>query len=239
MREQTFTLSDSASESLPAERAAFIRRTYTHLAVALLLFTGLEFYMVNSPFAEELAISMTGGMSWLLVLALFMGVSYIANKLALSGSSVQMQYLGLGLFIIAEAIVFLPLLFIASNYVGGSDLIPTAGLMTLLLVTGITATVFITKKDFSFMSGILSVGAFVALGFIVCSIIFGFSLGLIFSAVMILFAGGSVLYTTSNILHEFRTDQHLTASLSLFASVALLFFYIFQFLMQNGGGGND
>ena len=79
MREQTFTLSDSASESLPAERAAFIRRTYTHLAVALLLFTGLEFYMVNSPFAEELAISMTGGMSWLLVLALFIGVSYIAN----------------------------------------------------------------------------------------------------------------------------------------------------------------
>ena len=238
MREQTFTLSDSASESLPAERAAFIRRTYTHLAVALLLFTGLEFYMVNSPFAEELAISMTGGMSWLLVLALSWR-SYIANKLALSGSSVQMQYLGLGLFIIAEDIVFLPLLFIASNYVGGIDLIPTAGLMTLLLVTGITATVFITKKDFSFMSGILSVGAFVALGFIVCSIIFGFSLGLIFSAVMILFAGGSVLYTTSNILHEFRTDQHVAASLSLFASVALLFFYIVQFLMHNAGGGND
>ena len=238
MKEQTFSLSDSVANSLPAERAAFIRRTYSHLAVALLLFTGLEYYLVNAPFAAQLAMSMTGGMSWLLVLGLFMGVSYIANKLALSGGSEQMQYLGLGLFVIAEAIVFLPLLFIATQF-GGSGLIPTAGLMTLLLVGGITATVFITKKDFSFMGGILSVGGFVALGFIVCSMIFGFSLGLVFSAVMILFAGGSVLYSTSNILHQYRTDQHVAASLSLFASVALLFFYILQFLMSFAGGSDD
>ena len=238
MKEQTFSLSDSAANSLPAERAAFIRRTYSHLAVALLLFTGLEYYLVNAPFAAKLATSMTGGMGWLIVLGLFMGVSYIANKLALSGGSEQMQYLGLGLFVIAEAIVFLPLLFIATHF-GGEGLIPTAGLMTLLLVGGITATVFITKKDFSFIGGILSVGAFVAVGFIVCSMIFGFSLGLIFSAVMILFAGGSVLYSTSNILHQYRTDQHVAAALSLFASVALLFYYIVQFLMHFAGGSDD
>ena len=146
-----------------------------------------------------------------------------------------MQYLGLGLFVIAEAIIFLPLLFIASNY-GGASLIPTAGLMTLLLVAGITATVFITRKDFSFMGGILNIGGFVALGFIVCSMIFGFSLGLVFSTVMVLFAAGSVLYSTSNILHQYRPDQHVAAALSLFASVALLFFYIVQVLMNMFGG---
>ena len=119
--------------------------------------------------------SMTSGFSWLIVLGLFMGVGYMADKLARSENSEQMQYLGLGLFVIAEAIVFLPLLFVATMF-GGSGLIPTAGLMTLLLVGGITATVFITRKDFSFMRGILSIGGFVALGFIVCSMIFGFSL---------------------------------------------------------------
>jgi FtsH-binding integral membrane protein len=112
-------------------------------------------------------------------------------------------------------------------------------MMTLLLVGGITATVFITKKDFSFMGSMLSMGGFVALGFIACSMIFGFSLGLIFSAVMIFFAGGSVLYSTSNVLHQYRTDQHVAASLSLFASVALLFFYILQFMMSFAGGGDD
>ena len=127
-------------------------------------------------------------------MGLFMGVGYMADKLARSESSEQMQYLGLGMFVIAEAIVFLPLLFVATMF-SGSGLIPTAGLMTLLLVLGITATVFITRKDFSFMRGFLMVGGFVALGFILCSILFGFSLGLIFAAVMVVFAAGSVLYT--------------------------------------------
>ena len=238
MKEQVFSLSGSVAKSPASERAAFIRRTYAHLAVAILGFIGVEYYLLHSPFAAKLASSMTSGMSWLVVLAVFMGVSYVANRLAMSDSSQQMQYLGLGLFVIAEAIIFLPLLYIATYY-AGPGLIPTAGLMTLLLVGGITATVFITKKDFSFMGSFLSIGGFIALGFIVCSMVFGFSLGLIFSSVMVLFAAGSVLYTTSNILHQYRTDQHVAASLSLFASVALLFFYILQVLMSFAGGGDD
>jgi FtsH-binding integral membrane protein len=162
----------------------------------------------------------------------------MADKLARSENSEKMHYLCLGLFVLAEAIVFLPLLFIATMF-GGAGLIPTAGLMTLLLVGGITATVFITKKDFSFMKGILSIGAFVALGFIICSILFGFSLGLVFASVMVLFAGGCVLYTTSNILHHYAPNQHVAASLALFSSVALLFFYILQVLMSLAGGGDD
>jgi len=230
MKEQVYDL-QSVANSPATERAAFIRRTYAHLAVALLGFIAVEYYLVHSSFAASLVSSMLGGMSWLIVLGLFMGVSYLANKLAASQTSQQMQYIGLGLFVVAEAIVFLPLLYIATFY-AGEGLIATAGLMTLLLVGGITATVFITKKDFSFMGSVLSMGGFVALGFILCSMIFGFSLGLVFSSVMVLFAGGSVLYSTSNILHRYNTDQHVAASLSLFASVALLFFYILQVLMS-------
>ena len=120
---------------------------YAHLAVAILGFIAVEYYLVYSPFAAKLASSMTSGFSWLIVLGLFMGVSYIANKLAVSQTSQQMQYLGLGLFVIAEAIVFLPLLYIATFY-AGDGVIGTAGLMTLLLAGGITATVFITKRLF-------------------------------------------------------------------------------------------
>jgi FtsH-binding integral membrane protein len=236
MKEQVFTL--SAAQSSATDRAAFIRRTYGHLAVAILAFIGLEYYLVNAPFAAKLAMSMTSGYSWLIVMGLFMGVGYMADKLARSESSEQMQYLGLGMFVIAEAIVFLPLLFVATMF-GGAGLIPTAGLMTLLLVLGLTATVFITRKDFSFMRGFLIVGGFVALGFILCSILFGFSLGLIFAAVMVVFAAGSVLYTTSNILHHYAPNQHVAASLALFSSVALLFFYILQVLMSLAGGGDD
>ena len=237
MKEQIYNL-QSVANSSASDRAGFIRRTYAHLAVAILAFIAIEYYLVNSPFAASLASSMTGGMSWLVVIGLFMGVSYIANKLAVSQTSQQMQYLGLALFVVAEAIVFLPLLYIATIY-GGDGVIASAGVMTLLLVGGITATVFITKKDFSFMGSFLSMGGFVALGFILCSMIFGFSLGLIFASVMVVFAGGAVLYSTSNVLHQHSTDQHVAAALSLFASVALLFFYILQVLMSLGGGGDD
>ena len=127
MKEQVFTL--SAAQSPAADRAAF-RRTYAHLAGALFAFIGLEYYLVNAPFAAKLAMSMTSGFSWLIVLGLFMAVGYMADKLARSENSEQMQYFGLGLFVIAEAIVFLPLLFVATMF-GGSGLIPTAGLMTL------------------------------------------------------------------------------------------------------------
>ena len=65
--------------------------------------------------------------------------------------------------------------------------------------------------------------------------IFGFSLGLIFSSVMVLFAAGSVLYTTSNIMHHYHPKQHVAASLALFSAVALLFWYVLQVLMALTG----
>lgn len=173
---------------------------------------------------------MGGQFSWLIVLGAFMGVSWIADKWARSNASPGKQYLGLGLFIVAEAIIFLPLLFIAIYY-SSPDVIPMAGIITGLLFAGLTATAFITRKDFSFMKGILTIGGFVAMGVIVCSMIFGFNLGLFFSGAMVLFAGGSILYTTSNIIHHYRTDQHVAAALSLFSGVMLLLWYVIRILM--------
>ena len=103
--------------------------------------------------------------------------------------------------------------------------------MTLLLFAGLTSIVFITKKDFSFLGSILVIGGFVALGVVLASIAFGFSLGIVFSGAMIVFAAGSILYDTSNMMHHYNPNQHVAASLSLFASVALLFWYIVRFLM--------
>ena len=146
----------------------------------------------------------------------------------------EVQYLGLGLYIVAEAAIFLPLIYIAQAYAPG--VIQNAALITLALVGGLTFTAFSTRKNFSFLAPALSIGGFVALGVIIASIAFGFQLGLLFSGVMIVFAGGSILYTTSNMIHEYRTDQHVAASLGLFASVGLMFWYVLQFLMSMAGG---
>jgi FtsH-binding integral membrane protein len=218
----------------PQERAVFIRRTYSHLALAILVFIGLEALLLSWSGAQQLAVQMTSGYMWLVVIGAFMGVSVLADKWARSDVSPSIQYAGLFLFIAAEAIIFLPILFIAVSF-SSPDLIVNAGIITGLLFAGLTATVFITRKDFSFLKGALAIGFFVAMGIIVASILVGFSLGLLFSSVMVLFAAGSILYTTSNILHTYRTDQHVAASLALFAGVALLFWYVLQVLMSLAG----
>jgi len=228
MNEYTTSFGNSVAEALPAQRAQFIRKTYLLLAAAILAFIGVEAFLFASGAAGLIAnvIFSGGSIGWLAVLALFMGVSFLANRWAMSETSKLTQFLGLGIFIVAEAVIFVPLIMISTYYAGDSSVLMKAGIVTLGLFLGITATVFITKSDFSFLGPILAIGGFIALGFIVSSAIFGFSLGSVFAFVMVAFAGTAILYETSNVLHRFNTSQHVAASLTLFASIALLFWYI-------------
>ncbi len=227
---QVFTLSDDADR-----RAVFIRRTYGHLAFALLAFVGLVALFIRTPFIVDAAIRIVQlPFGWLGVLGSFMLVGWLATRMA-HGASRQTQYLGLGLYVVAEALIFVPLVLIAIGFDGSGTLLVQAGVTAGLLFAGLTATVFITRKDFSFLRTALTVGFFVALGLIVGGIVFGFNLGLAFSGGMVVFAAGAILYDTSNVLHHYDEDQYVGASLQLFASVALLIWYLIQVLMSFGG----
>jgi len=221
----------AAAQAAAEERSAFIRRTYLHLAGAIGLFIALEALLLRMPFAEQLVRRMTTGYSWIVVLLLFMAVGWVADRWARSATSIGMQYLGLLLYTVAEAIIFLPLLYIAVFLIEDPNVIKSAGLLTLTLFAGLTGTVFITRKDFSFLRTALMVGGFVALGIILASILIGFSLGTLFSVAMVVLAGGYIVYYTSNVLHHYRTDQHVAAALALFAAVALMFWYILMLFM--------
>jgi FtsH-binding integral membrane protein len=219
-------------------RAAFIRKTYGHLAGAILAFIVIEAGLMSIPGIHDTVFGLLGTSrgSWLIVLGAFMGVSMLANKWAHGSASLTKQYAGLSLYVVAEAIIFLPLLLIASRMVADPNLIAKAGIITLAMFGGLTLVAFTTKKDFSFLGGMLKIGFCVAFGLIVASIFFqGLNLGIWFSAAMVLLASGSILYSTSNIIHHYQTNQYVAASLSLFASVALLFWYVLRILMALSG----
>lgn len=221
----------SVASSPVDARSEFIRKTYVHVAGALAAFALLISFFLTIPAMRELALLMTNGMNWLLVLGAFMGVSWLANNWAHNGASRQKQYLGLGLFVVAEAVIFLPIIMMATLY--DPNVISQAALATLALFLGLTFVAFTTRKDFSFLGGILKIGFFIAIGLIVASFFFGgLSLGIWFSAAMVLLAAGSILYNTSNIIHHYSTDQYVAASLGLFASIALLFWYILRIFMS-------
>ena len=114
----------------------------------------------------------------------------------------------------------------------GMQLLGKAGIITGALFGGLTFVALTTKKDFSFLGGIIKIGSFVALGLILVSVIGGFTLGVGFSIAMVILAGGSILYNTSNMIHHYTTDQYVGAALGLFSSVAMMLYYIINILLS-------
>lgn len=218
------------------ERASFIQRTYLHLAGAIFAFVGVEcliFTLIPADTLQGIVMQIFGnGMLPMLVFfGAFMAVGWVARSWAQSDASSTTQYLGLLLYVFAEAIFFVPLLWMAQKIDPSSNIIGSAGLLTMIIFGGLTAVTFVTKTDFSFLGRFLFWGGIVAFGTIVAGMIFGFTLGIFFSVAMIALASGYILYDTSNVLHHYRTDQHVAASLALFASVAVLFYYVLRLLM--------
>ena len=215
-------------------RVGFIRRTYLHLAGAIALFAAIEGLIFTLVPAETLGNAINSlfslQYSWLIVMAAFVGVSWLANSWASSDTSRGLQYAGLLLYVLVEAAIFVPLLYIANQVAPGA--IGSAGLLTLIIFGGLTGIVMVTRTDLTSWGKYLWFGGLAALGLVVAAVIFNFSLGVWFSGAMIALAGAYILYDTSNVLHRYRTDQHVAAALALFASVALMFWYILRLFIS-------
>lgn len=221
-----------------ATRQRFIRKTYLHLAAAIALFAILETVMVQMGLhiAALQLLAKIGTWGWLGVLLVFGFASSLMERWAHQSIALEKQYMAWAAGIVLEALIFLPLIGMALFFSKDGNLLQQAGVVTIALVAGLTAVVFTTGKDFSFLRPALTIGFFVAVGIIVMAALFGFSLGAFFSGAMILFAGAAILYQTSQIQHHYHESQYVGASLSLFASVGMLFWYVIQFMMSFAGG---
>jgi len=221
-----------------SDRVAFLRKTYAHLGIALLAFAAITGGMMR--YATETSIkwsawALNGRWNWAIVLILLMVVGYVAERLARSESSRGLQYLGLGIGVAAYSFLFQPLFWFVLVKFGGSgafSIISQATVITLAIFVGLTLTVFITKKDFSFLRGALVVASFGALGVIFASMAFGFTLGAVFAGFMILLMAGYILYETTVIMKEFPPTAYVAAALMLFSTIVTLFWYVIRLLMS-------
>jgi len=210
-------------------RGRFVSRTYGHLFGAVMAFILLEMLFFRTGAAETIAKALLG-VSWLAVLGGFVVVSWIARGIAHNATSKAAQYSALAAYVVAQALIFVPLLYIADKFAPGA--ITSAAVVTFLGFAGLTAIVFLTGKDFSFLRGLLCWGGVTALALIVGGVLFGFQLGTYFSVAMVGLAGASILYDTSNVLHHYSEDRYVAASLELFASVALMLWYVLRLFMS-------
>ena len=216
------------SDASVEDRSDFIWKCYAHVVGAILAFAAIEVYFFQSGIAERIAGPMLN--NWWMVLGVFILAGWGATHVAHRVESKNAQYAAFAAFIVLESLIFAPMLFIAS--VRAPGIIDSAAGVTVLGCVGLIATVMITRKDFSFLRGMMVWLFFLALAAIVGSLIFGFELGTWFSVAMIGFAGAAVLYDTSNILHHYPQDKYVAASMQLFASIAMMFWYILRLFMS-------
>ena len=206
-------------------RSIFISRTYQHLLVAILGFAAVETFFFRTGLAYPMAKAMLG-VSWLLVIGGLMITGWLFSGMAARSQSLAGQYLALAGYVVAEAVFFVPLLVIAEISAPGA--ISSAAVATLVGFLGLTLVAMYSGKDFTFLGSALRWVGVSALVLIVCGVIFGFQLGVYFSVAMVVFAGFTILYETSKVLNTYPEDRYVSAALSLFASVALLFWYVLR-----------
>lgn len=211
-------------------RAQFISKTYLHLVGAVFATAAIDIALFTSGVAQKIAATLGG--SWMIVLLAFMAVGWLGQRMAHARSK-GAQYAGLGIYVVAEAIILVPILYIANTRAPGT--IESAGLVTAVIFGGLSVYGLTSKRDFSFLRKFLFWGFLAAIAAIFGGLLFGFSLGLWFSVAMVGMAAASILYETSNIIHHYPEDGYVGASLGLFASVALLFWYVLRIFISFAG----
>jgi len=215
-----------------SDRSEFIWKCYAHVVGAILAVAAIETYLFQSGVAMSIAGPMM--QSPMLVLMAFIGLSWGASHLAHRLESKTSQYAAFALFVVVWSLMFVPMLAIAmvKSAQTGANIIESAATVTIFGCVALVATAMITRKDFSFLRGILVWGFFIAMGLIGASFLFGWNLGTWFSVGMIGFAGAAVLYDTSNIMHHYPQDKYVAASMALFGSIAMMFWYILRLFMN-------
>jgi len=233
MQQYTNTMAPVSSLAVE-DRSQFIWKCYAHVVGALLALVAIETYLFQSGIAWKIAEPMIG--SPMLVLGGFIALSWGASHFAHRLESTAAQYAAFAVFVVAWALMFVPMLAMAmimdAQSATGGSMIQSAAGVTVFGCVALIATVMITRKDFSFLRGVLVWGFFIAMGLIGTSLIFGWNLGTWFSVGMIGFAGIAVLYDTSNIMHHYPQDKYVAASMALFASIAMMFWYILRLFMS-------
>lgn len=211
-------------------RADYMVKVYQHLVAAIVAFMAFETLLFATGAAEGIYNMVYGsGGVWLLVLGGFMVVNWLATAAAHDLANPGRQYGGLFALAGAEALIFAPFLWYVFNEGGGGTAtVASAAVITALGFTGLTIVGLVTRRDLSFMRPLLLWAGVMSLVLIVAAVLFGLELGVWFTLGMIALAGGAIIYQTQTIMRHYPQEAYVGASIQLFASVMLLFWYVLR-----------
>lgn len=211
----------TAAQVSLAERLGFIRKVYALFFIATLFAVGGVLLGFMFPPLMALIVSSI----WIPLILLFGGVMAAQALRHVPGVNLLVLF---G-FTTLTGLVVSPVLWYFSQINPAS--IVQAGVLTVGIFGGLTAYVFISKRDFSFMRGMLVTGLIVVilagiLNIFVASSAMGFAV----SAAALLLFSGFVLYDTSNIIRRYPTNEYVAGALSLYLDAFNIFMALLRLL---------
>ena len=201
------------------ERIAYLQKVYSLVLLGIAVFAFTLFGVDRNLLGLQGLAKGLFALGPLVMIVLMLGSAFAVRILAPKPGIGLVGYLAYSVFL---GLLIFPL---ASWAASNGSLLPAA-ITTVGVFLGLTTYVFVTKKDFSWLGGILFTVLFGMIAVGICALIFGFQLGLLWNLLGALLFSGYILYDTSNVLHHNRTDRPLPAAIELFVDVVLLFWYI-------------
>lgn len=215
---QIMSRSRSSAGSLIATHSV-LKNTYMLLALTLIFSAFTAFFAMASG---------VGFINPFLFLIVAIGLQFLIYATANSAFGLVAVFLFTGFM----GFTLGPLLnTVIANFANGPQLIMTALGGTGLIFLALSGYVLTTRKDMSFLSGMLFAASIVGIIAVIAGLFFHYpALHLAISALFMLISSGLILFQTSEIIHGGETN-YIRATLTLYVSIYNLFISLLQILM--------
>jgi modulator of FtsH protease len=210
---------------------AFLQKVYSLFLLGLFSTFGGALLTLSNPSIMNLIFGNIIGIIVLIVA--YFGLFFLTSAVR---KTPGVNVLALLAFTFVSGLMIVPAILRAVTQTGSMGVVLDASVITGSIFLGLTAYTFITKKDFSFLGGIVVIGTFAVIGIMLL-------LGLLSlfhiqseSAYLALAWIGSVLfslwilYDTSNIMRMHESDEYVAGALALYLDVINLFLFILRIL---------
>lgn len=213
----------AAIDSSLTERLAFLKKVYGLLAISVFTAAGASYMTLTTPsFLQMVA------RNQFIFLALFIGTFFFAQW---ARKKEGMATVALFSFTIISGITVTP-----SVYYFG-DVVVEALVLSGITFAALSFYAITTKKDLSFLGGMLTTALIVMIvgGLLNMFFFQSSAISFAYSAIGVVVFSGFILYDTQNILRNYPTDEYISATLSLYLDVLNLFLMLLRIL----GGSRD
>ena len=215
--QMAYGITPAASVSV-GERLAFIKKVYGLLALSLVT-AAIGSHLGSDPDLLLIPVASNMMLFFILEIGLIFFAQFVSRKPGLN-------MVALFSFTTVTGLVVGPLL-----YRVGPSIALEAFALTALTFGGLTMYVIFSKRDFSFMQGFLFTGLMIVVFGALINIFFASPMAhFMISGASVLLFSGFILYDTSNVLRNYGTDEHVSATLALYLDILNLFIALLSIL---------